>query len=113
MSTKFPWNAILMEVAATLHSPQADLSLEWIPREQNIEADELSNGIQRRFSPENEMKIKTGELRFILLDELLDTGEELYGFIENAKGAKAPQAVLTKKGTKRKPDTRLRATPPW
>jgi hypothetical protein len=39
-----------MEFARRLHSPGTTLDLSGIPREQNLEADELSNGIFRQFS---------------------------------------------------------------
>ena len=43
--------AALMETAHRLASRGTDLRLSWAPRGQNVEADELSNGITRRFDP--------------------------------------------------------------
>ena len=50
LTTKFPLNAFLMELAVQLQRSNADLELYWLPRLQNIEADELTNGIYHRFA---------------------------------------------------------------
>ena len=113
MTTKFPLSAILMELAATLSCRGSELRLNWIPREQNIEADELSNGDARAFRPELEIKVDLEKLNFVMLPELLDTGEELYGYVENVKKKRASLVATHVPKKKRKPDTRLRVTHPW
>ena len=85
----------------------------WTPREQNIEADELPNGITRRFRPEHEIKVSVGDLKFIMLDELLDTGEQLYDFVDNVKKKRAAAGPLPPRKSHRKPETRLKITHPW
>jgi hypothetical protein len=113
MTVKFPLCAILMEIAAILHQRNQDLDLTWAPREQNVEADELSNGDYKRFRPELRIEVRLEELQFIVLPELLDKGEVFYRLV--AKLKIAPKAILTPaaKKRKRKPETRLRATHPW
>ena len=44
MTTKFPSVVVLAELATELDEQDEELLLEWIPREQNTEADALSNG---------------------------------------------------------------------
>ena len=113
MTVKFPLCAILMEIAAVLHQRNSDLDLTWAPREQNIEADELSNGDCKRFRPELRIEVRLADLQFIVLPELLDKGEVFYRLV--AKLKTAPKVVLTPAAAKRKrkPETRLRATHPW
>ena len=43
MSSKFPMLLVLGELAVQLRQRQVELALDWIPREQNIEADALTN----------------------------------------------------------------------
>ena len=112
LTTKFPLCAILMEIAATMEQNRMPLSLYWIPREQNVEADELSNEDSKRFSPILEIKIDVAGLKFIVLDELLDKGEALYQLVEKHKAAREPGSAPPKK-LQRKPEQKLRATHPW
>ena len=44
LTTKFPLCAVLMQLTSDLGTRGVDLDLAWIPREENILADELSNG---------------------------------------------------------------------
>ena len=113
MTVKFPLCAILMETVASLHQAKLDLDLKWIPREQNVEADELSNSDSKRFTKDNEVKVELESMKFILLDEMLDLGEDLCELIDNKKEEKklVPSTGTLKR--KRKPETRLRATHPW
>ena len=53
MTTKFPMLVILGELAAQLRALNAELSLEWVPRLQNEEADALTNGDFSAFRPEH------------------------------------------------------------
>ena len=74
MTTKFPLSAFLMEIAATLQVAEAELELGWVPRDQNTEADELSNQDARNFHPDLEVKLDSDTLQFVLLDEFLEEG---------------------------------------
>jgi len=113
MTVKFPLCAILMEIAAVLHQRNHDLDLAWTPREQNIEADELSNGDHKRFRAEHRIAADLDKLHFIVLPELLDKGELFYRLVAKLKAApKAVETPVTLK-RKRKPETRLRVTHPW
>jgi hypothetical protein len=112
LTTKFPLCAILMELAATMQELRMPLHLHWVPREQNIEADELSNADHKRFDKALEIKVDLAELKFLVLDEMLDVGESLYQYVENAKKARTGQTTVPGK-VSRKPDDKLKATHPW
>jgi hypothetical protein len=113
MTTKFPLCAFLMELTALLATKGTALDLHWLPRDQNVEADELSNGITRRFRPENEVKVVVADLKFLMLEDLLDTGEQLYSLVDNAKKKRAVLGPMPPRKVRRKPESRLRVTRPW
>ena len=91
----------------------SELALEWVPREQNTEADELSNGDAKRFDPRLRIEINLDTLPFVLLPEMLDKGELLYQYVAEAKRKRAEDQEPMEKGPKRRPETRLRNTHPW
>ncbi len=119
MSTKFPLAVILMEIAVVCHRKGIELHLYWLPREQNIEADALSNQDCHLFKPENEIKVDN--LKFWCMDELIAEGEKLYLTIEDLKKRQAKMATAkepnnskdTPRKAKRLKATRLKTTNPW
>ena len=138
-TTKAPLSMIMMELAVQCRRRGLDLHLAWIPRLQNMEADELSNGVTHRFCPENEVRFKIEELDFILLPEMLEYSEELYSDADARKARRKAWQTHTD-GTrevppakrkslddvpmrgrltsgaakaKRAKETRLRARDPW
>ena len=102
-----------MELAAELQQNNFALDLEWVPRDQNTEADELSNFQPHRFSPEQEIKVKVEDLDFIILNDMLAEGEKLYQKLEEAKQSRPAPTGVPAERKKRKPEARLRVTHPW
>jgi hypothetical protein len=51
MSTAYPLCCVAMELAAQLEQRGLDLTLEWAPRDRNVEADSLADGRFEGFSP--------------------------------------------------------------
>ena len=104
MTTKFPLVVLLMELAAQCHQRNIKLNLHWAPREQNCEADELSEGIFRRFDLKNRVEVKVESLDFLVLREMMAEGEALYEGLATLKATKrrlddagAPQAKRRRK----------------
>ena len=56
-TTKFPLCAIMMQLASTVAKQGRLLKLNWAPREQNAEAEELSNGKWHRFGPKKSVDV--------------------------------------------------------
>ena len=102
-----------MEISAHMQQEDQELDLNWVPREQNCEADELSNMDTKRFREENKVECDLDRLQFIILPELLDEGERLYQLVEKVKAAAPVPMSAPGRKRKRKPETRLRATHPW
>ncbi|CAE7235127.1 unnamed protein product [Symbiodinium microadriaticum] len=77
MTTSFPLNAVLMEVAAFLLQRSLHLELHWAPRLQNALAD--------AFDPKLRLRFDFSRYRSIILKDLMDAGVSLYGDIKEYK----------------------------
>ena len=77
MSTAFPLSVVLMELALHLQRAQVDLDLQWIPRDQNTEADALTNENFEGFDEAKRIPVKIEELEFIILHKLMKMAEEI------------------------------------
>ena len=117
--TKFPLVCILMELAWELRLKGRYLEVRWIPRQQNTEADALSNLVTRDFNPELEVKLDLETVSYHCLTELVAYGEEMYLDVSNLKKLRAKREKVNvgadapplKK--KRPRADRLRKTDPW
>ena len=114
-SSRYPLSIIAMELATQLDRRGIDLDLQWVPRWQNQEADDLTKQRFDDFDGRNRIEVKFEELEFLVMSDLLDKAgrldEELklYKTSKEAKQAsmKADKgAVKTKKG-------QLRWQDPW
>ena len=92
-----------MEAAAQMEELRVELSLLWLPREVNEEADALSNLRTLGFSPEHRVDVQIDRLPLIVLPALMKEAEDFY--VGQEKRAGAPR-----RGRKRRP---LRETQPW
>ena len=116
MTTRFPLVAFLAELAVQVHSKRASLDVAWVPRMQNLESDELSNNLTRRFDPQTEVPVDLAQLELQILPALLDYGAPLYEDIAKAKllrKASVDISLQNGKGRKRPLEDRLRHTDPW
>ena len=89
---------------------------EWVPRLQNEEADALTNSDFRHFSAELRVPVKLEEMRFEVLDQLLETGEAYREEVEAARAQEklrlAGLAGSAGHGRKRAGES-LRERDPW
>ena len=109
MSTKFPLVCVLMELAAQMESKRARLELEWIPRELNQEADDLSNDITSAFDPDLRMVASIEDVPFLVLNTLMAEARKFYqeAKIHSVKRGPMEWTSPTPKGA------RLRDRDPW
>jgi len=118
MSTAFPSCVILMELAMQLRDRGFLLDLLWVPREDNVAADKLSNGDTDSFAPHLEIPVSPSELKeeFHLLSEMMDRGKVLYDEVykerERAKEERAKPAGWGGSWARGK-RKRLRLRAPW
>ena len=111
MSSKFPLVVILAEVAAQLKARSMALNLGWTPRDQNEEADALTNGDYSQFSPANRVNLIVEEVAWLLLPKMMQVATDIYESVQRRKAsrelspAQAPASKKAKGG--------LRARDPW
>ena len=66
LTTKFPLNAFLMELAIQLQKRGAELRLFWLPRLQNVGADALTHNDIARFDPSLRVRFDLTSLKGVL-----------------------------------------------
>ena len=91
MTTKYPLGVILIELAWQCARQRISLRADWVPRLQNEEADDLTNGRFEKFSPELRVPVDLSSLEFGVLPKLLQEGEDYFEELE-AKRAEARRA---------------------
>ena len=105
-TTKFPLCCVAMELAAQLEARGLDLSLEWIPRDANSEADLLADGDSSGFSDEHRVDADISKLGWYVLPGLLEEGTR---FFNQGLGLKRPAPAQPRARGR----IRLREKEPW
>jgi hypothetical protein len=112
MTTAFPSCCILMQLARACARRGIVLSLNWREREQNQEADDLSNSVFTRFDLRNRVHVSYEDLELSFMNTLLKKGTELYKEVKEAREQKKEaQKGYWRGGPKRLKKLRVRA--PW
>ena len=75
LSCSFPLSVILMEVSLQLQRMNTRLMLRWIPRDQNIEADALTNQNCHGFLSANRIQVDFDALDFAILPRLMEAAQ--------------------------------------
>jgi hypothetical protein len=70
MSSKFPLVVILAELSAQMQARAMALNLEWAPRDQNEEADALTNGDFSLFDTRKRVVADLEEIRWLVLPRM-------------------------------------------
>ena len=110
MTTKFPLCAVMMELTSTLARQGRSLRLHWAPREQNVEADELSNEKWHRFDPSKRIDVEPLLANMKLFNRIVKYGRGLYAEIEESKRARKP---TKDRGSSPKRKRALKEKAPW
>ena len=108
MSSKFPLVVILAEVAAQLRSRSMVLILGWTPRDQNEEADALTNGDFAAFDKKRRIEVDVSKVKWLILPRMLEVSQHIYDRVRIAKMEGGPP----KAGAPTKP-INFRQTNPW
>ena len=94
MSSKFPLVVILAELAAQLRKRSMALNLGWVPRDQNEEADALTNGDFASFDVKLRVNVNVSEISWLILPRMLEVAEQIYEQVRRSKnGGGPPKAV--------------------
>ncbi|CAJ1392764.1 unnamed protein product [Effrenium voratum] len=93
MSTAFPLSVVLMELAVQLGDLGTTLQLGWTPREQNEEADALTNLDFTLFNPDLRVRLELDELGFKVIPKIMEAAMQLDSEIrlENDKKKKGQE----------------------
>ena len=100
-----------METVARMSKVGRTLQLNWLPRDQNQAADELTNELFHRFDPGLRVAIQIEEIKWEVLPGLVSYGIEMYDEVERTRKRRggSTEAPGTSEG-KRK---RQGALDPW
>ena len=109
LSTKFPLSLVLMELAYQMAGLNATLSLSWIPREQNEEADDLTKNRFEKFDPGKRIEVNLEEIGFKVIPVLAEVAGRLDEEIKMRKVSKEGK----EHGPKTSAEQKLRMTQPW
>ena len=103
MSTKFPLTLLLMEASSMMREKNFVATLDWISRNENQEADALTNQEFEGFDPSLRVEVDMRKGKWIVLDELTEESQKLYEEIRSRKEAnKLEKEVMGKKTKKGK-----------
>ena len=111
MSSKFPLVVILAELSAQLRARKMALSVGWTPRDQNEEADALTNGDYAQFGAANRVSVTIEDVKWLVLPKLMAVASDIFSEVQRRKASrdrgpeKAPPAKRAKGG--------LRQRDPW
>ena len=115
LTTKYPLAVVLMELAHQMRMRRLVVRAKWLPRDQNEEADALTNFDFRHFKPENRIEVNLANLGFKVLPELFECGEAYLKDLE-AERARQRDLKAKRKGKaflSRRRGPGLRVTDPW
>ena len=108
MTSKFPLVVVLIELAEQLATENVGLSLRWVPRLQNSEADALTNEVFHEFDMSRRIAVEVESLQFLVMNDLMRNVGALMHDISCRKGAGArPESSASAKKPK------LRESDPW
>ena len=113
-TSKFPLVVILAEVAAQMKKRHMEMDLLWAPRNQNEEADALTNGEFAMFDSKLRIDIDIANLDFEVLPRLMAQAESLYEDIKKRRAVKKRGEEVQGREARRGGRARgLRHREPW
>ena len=77
MSTKYPLTILIMELSETLRTRDCELNLQWVPRDLNQLADDLTNQKFDSFPSDKRIQFVGGDTKLLVLDSLMHKAQEL------------------------------------
>ena len=112
LTTKYPLAIILMEMAHQMRRRRMVMRANWLPRDQNEEADALTNFDFRFFDPAKRVPVDVNNLGFEILPGLFKEGEVYVR--ELAEEKEKSKAKADKRAEKKsRPGEKLRDLQPW
>jgi hypothetical protein len=78
MSTKWPLTVLLIEMAEFLRQSSIQLHLQWVPRESNVEADNLTNEKFEGFNEDLRIHVDGANLPWLVLPRIMAQSQRLF-----------------------------------
>ena len=103
MTTKYPSMLVLMEIAEELAQKNCELQLQWIRRDINQLADDLTNEEFKGFDSDQRIDLRAEDFQWRILDRLLAHADSFYREL----GTRKREAPVPKFGRK------VRKLDPW
>ena len=119
LTTKYPLGVVLMELAHQMRKRRLVLRANWVPRDQNQEADDLTHLEFRHFDERRRIPVSLEDLDFGVMTELFECGDQYIAELdEQRRKAKEQAAKEAEKGAGKKRKRQLRGqtlsqTQPW
>ena len=113
MSCKYPLSIVVMELAMQLKKCNLELDLGWAPRDQNTEADALTNNEFSGFLPEKRIEKNFEDIQFEVLDKLIEKAGELDKDIKLAKSSKEMKGDRPEETLRKRKRGQTRWEDPW
>ena len=110
MTTEWPLLAFLAELSTQLEHKDVLFEAAWVPREQNEEADPITNSDVSWLHPELRLGTDMKKLPFLVLPELLAQGEDFY---KGGVAVNTASQAQAEPGAKKDTRTPLRVRDPW
>ncbi len=105
LTNQWPLVAFLAELSAQLEKKDLLFEMSWVPREQNAEADAITNGDVQWLCPGRRVATEMSGLPFLILHDLLIKGAAFYEGIDTVNIAAAESQT--------KDARTLRVRDPW
>ena len=110
LSTKFPVSLVLMELAFQLSQLKVSLSLPWIPREQNEEADDLSKERFDKFDARKRIAVNLEDIGFRVIPRLAEVAGRLDEEIKLMRKTSKGESSVSRRTPA---EEKMRMTQPW
>ena len=105
-----------MELSEQLELRRSWLDLQWVPRQQNEEADALTNERFAAFDATRRIQVDIKALPWIVLTEMLEAGHGMVKELEQLRAERKAERAAgreRKKARKKLAAEGLKATDPW
>ena len=108
-----------MQLAHEMKKRKMLLRARWLPRDQNQEADDLTNDEFRHFDPAKRIQVDLRTLGFDMMNELFESGDaylaelERHRASEKRKSAAQKARVNQQDRVRAKKQRKLKETDPW
>ena len=92
-----PLTLLVMEISETLRSRDCELYLEWIRRDKNQLADDLTNEEFKHFDFEQRVRWNGGCCEWMVLHRFLKHARDYHSELVSEKTSKAPRVTTARK----------------